>query len=815
LKLIRNDTLGAVALIIIAIMIFYGRVPLQSATLNTAFANRIVTSPWNQVPPRATGNTLFIDPTSNFENYPYDLYVASHLRDGRFPLWDPYSGLGVPVVGNIVNAPFYPLKIILYTLPYWESYDLYKLIQYFVAGLGMYLYVRSMVKARSPTRRVGIYAPLVSAFVWMFSYRLISFMNHVTFNVEILFPWMLYFIDRYVRQREVKYLSLAGIVVGVQWLGGMPETSFIFSVVGAAYIVVAELDRLRWGLQYLATFLKRTTATLLATFGIGIGLAAINLLPFTEMYLNSFNYHTTQYGIVPAPTRDLITMFMPTYFNRMFVGYFDHFTVSAFAGVIPLVLALYGLLGRWWFEKRTVFIVSVLVIFMALDFGVPGFILIGRLPGFDLSSQAWNFWIFPFCIAVLASIGVTRMLLVSRIEFRRILAAISTVALLPLLLVQQLPANLSSTYREPQAGILALEAFLGTVLVFTIAIFVAGKIGQRLLARAHCPRVAPAKLFGCVLLVLVFSELFLQSFAFPSPSLSFERFNYPSTRSITYLQKHLGTYRFIGLDGFLPADYGALFGISEVNYFSSMYPNRYLQFVGAIWPDAPAKMATPGITFGVYDSPLLDLVAVKYVVANNNTILSSAQPGKFTPVYNAEVRIWQNNNAFPRAFAVNRAFLAANDTVAPLTSGLVNLRTTVVLYPNDDCEERALSQLIRKLDDGEAKQPITTIISYTSDQVSIAEESDVPGFLFLSDTYFPGWRAYVDGRAVSIYRADFIFRAVFLDAGHHKIVFRYEPETVFLGVVIMSLTVLITIAVNLRRRRKCADELPNAGIEFA
>jgi uncharacterized membrane protein YfhO len=51
----------------------------------------------------------------------------------------------------------------------------------------------------------------------------------------------------------------------------------------------------------------------------------------------------------------------------------------------------------------------------------------------------------------------------------------------------------------------------------------------------------------------------------------------------------------------------------------------------------------------------------------------------------------------------------------------------------------------------------------------------------LADTYHPGWKAEVDGRAAPIYVADGLFRAVFVPDGAHRVVFRYEPMSLRVG----------------------------------
>jgi uncharacterized membrane protein YfhO len=70
---------------------------------------------------------------------------------------------------------------------------------------------------------------------------------------------------------------------------------------------------------------------------------------------------------------------------------------------------------------------------------------------------------------------------------------------------------------------------------------------------------------------------------------------------------------------------------------------------------------------------------------------------------------------------------------------------------------------------------------YAPHRVVISAASDHPGYLVLTDTWFPGWTAHVDGRETPVERADYAFRAVRLESGRHEIEFRYDPGSVRLG----------------------------------
>jgi uncharacterized membrane protein YfhO len=66
------------------------------------------------------------------------------------------------------------------------------------------------------------------------------------------------------------------------------------------------------------------------------------------------------------------------------------------------------------------------------------------------------------------------------------------------------------------------------------------------------------------------------------------------------------------------------------------------------------------------------------------------------------------------------------------------------------------------------------VVSYSPSQVEVSVVSNKPGLLFLSDAYYPAWKATVNGQSAKIYRADYAFRAVEIPSGRTHTVFTYS-----------------------------------------
>jgi hypothetical protein len=83
------------------------------------------------------------------------------------------------------------------------------------------------------------------------------------------------------------------------------------------------------------------------------------------------------------------------------------------------------------------------------------------------------------------------------------------------------------------------------------------------------------------------------------------------------------------------------------------------------------------------------------------------------------------------------------------------------------------------------------IIKYESRTVECDVEALTEGYLILLDSYYPGWRAYVDGIPVEIMRANYAFRAVRLSPGRHRVEFRYEPVSFYAGLTVSCVTLIV------------------------
>lgn len=161
----------------------------------------------------------------------------------------------------------------------------------------------------------------------------------------------------------------------------------------------------------------------------------------------------------------------------------------------------------------------------------------------------------------------------------------------------------------------------------------------------------------------------------------------------------------------------------------------------------------------------------------------------------SDIKLYENAAA-SRAFMVYDVTFAA-DSWDGTEQALTMMRDTAF----DPMQQAIIARegAEAQITSGEAGENTVQIVRYEPTRVEISVTTSEPGYLILSDAYFPGWRATVNGEAAEIYRADVMFRAVELSAGTHTVIFEYAPLWLrwmaILGVVCWAATAAITSAI--------------------
>jgi hypothetical protein len=207
-------------------------------------------------------------------------------------------------------------------------------------------------------------------------------------------------------------------------------------------------------------------------------------------------------------------------------------------------------------------------------------------------------------------------------------------------------------------------------------------------------------------------------------------------------------------------------------------------------------MWTPeGTLLPTLQRPLLDLTAARYLVvdAAADGTANALPDGVRLLAEQGGVRIYENLQAMPRAWWAPRAIVIADETdVLPaLATNRFDVRRTVVL------DRPPASGFLGA--DGYAEGTVTFVVD-DPERLVLRVQAPVRGFLYLADTIFPGWTAWIGGQPAELLRANYAFRAVEVPAGESEVTFEYRPRSIRWGAALSLAAILVSITLVVRDR---------------
>lgn len=154
--------------------------------------------------------------------------------------------------------------------------------------------------------------------------------------------------------------------------------------------------------------------------------------------------------------------------------------------------------------------------------------------------------------------------------------------------------------------------------------------------------------------------------------------------------------------------------------------------------------------------------------------------------YNLWVNIYENQNAFPRAFIVYKSRVIKNhdEVLKELQKISFNPGQEVIL-------EEDVIRGPKGLEEGYLPEGNDTVIitEYSSNKFIVNTDSKEACFLVLGEVFYPGWKAYVDKKETKIYKANYLMRAIYLEKGRQEVILSYEPVSFKIGAGMTLLTI--------------------------
>ena len=733
------------------------------------------------------------------------------------PLWNPHIMGGRPFHANLQSATLSPFTIPAYVLPFWDSLAVMAALKLFVAAFGTFLLAR-----RFGLRFAG---SLLAGLVYGFSLWAVTWVPWTTMSVWALLPWVALAAELCIRRPGPLTFAALSALVGAQFFAGHPTSSFHLMVFTAVFftvrvLVVGELRRDRPLLRL---------AALGGGLAAGTALAAITLVPFAELLHHSYDrtIREGQFSDSYEPARYLLGFFFHDWWGRSTRTALEFAAATEehayYVAALPLMLAAAALLLRRPARRIVVAVLGAAAIAAATGLP-PAYDLVQALPGFEAVRNGRLAVFAILGVALLAGWGLDDLpdpsLEIGVRRRRAILGASLALLTLPVLYVVaagRLDASalgdalrVAWGFAKPNADLAPVEGGklgdvvrLATVLEW-IVLAAAAVVLLTLRLRGRLGATA----FVVLALGLVAVDLFKAGMGY-SPAIPDRNAVQPTTPAIRFLQAQKPA-RFAGLAPTAPISLAVpmtpsvamRYGLYDARGYDYPVELRYAElWKRVITPSKSCNYAFCPESASTTPAALkaLGILGVHHLLQQRR---DQALRG-FRAVYDGpDARVYANPAALPRAFVVDRQVVADGADAArdAITAPGFQPRSAVVT-----------EEPIQGLADGGAggaaagsRPGVARISDYEDERVEIRTRTTRPGLLVLTDSFYPGWKATVDGRDADIHRVDYLIRGVQLPAGAHTVRFRYEPVSWRVGWItsMVALAVILgAVALGLSRRR--------------
>lgn len=338
---------------------------------------------------------------------PQTALFTDSILHGAGAAWNPFVLGGTPlgVVPN--NALLSPLSLPYYVLPTWLAPAWVKALEILLSVGGTFLFARRLGMSRP--------AALVGGLVFATSAFMIAWTGWPQTRTAAFIPVLFWAVERLVQRRRVPDAVLVCLAVAAMLVGGFPAVTGYALAAGGVYFLVRVLAeyRAQW------TRVAKVVAAGLAAIAGAVGLAAIQLLPFSYFMSHAYVWGRDQTSADHIPYRSLITAIAPWALGSTdplrppawFAGT-NLVEALSYVGAAALLLALIGLAavrsGRGLLPRGVwVFLVAAIAIAMVLMYaGGPPLALAQRLPVlFSENFVGRTRSVLGFLVAVLAAVG--------------------------------------------------------------------------------------------------------------------------------------------------------------------------------------------------------------------------------------------------------------------------------------------------------------------------------------------------------------------------------------------------------------------------
>lgn len=707
---------------------------------------------------------------------PVKTLYSEALKQGELLQWTPLIYGGFPIFAEGQGGFLYPVNLVLsFVLDPVTAMNAYIIIHALLMGVGVYL----LTSLLSKNKLLSIPSAAVAAICGSIIAGHTRHLNSLT--AIIFLPWLFYNVELFIRSRKLSSGLLFGMLMGFMFLGGHPQHSFISVFLAVVYMLLrvffekqSQLSFFRKIIYYKTLQFLGIALVLALIIGLPQILSTSELVPFTERGKELSSEFT---GMGSMPFSGILTFVYPYYMGNAGDLSFKSPDVFLFweffyySGAIVFILSIIGFVAN---RNRTEFrsIVWPLLIIAVISF---------------VLSLGENFPVYRF----FSMFPVTK------------------------------------AFRFPVRWLAGMELAVLVLSGFgvrAIAEYIAGKKGKEPEAKkTKNSKTAPAKFrlpditaqyrISAIIAVIAVGEIFLvagKQVTTASPDIYLkppsyaEKIKADNSRLYVLSRSEFltevyeksrgweGSHDLYGLSTkLLPPNMASYFGVHMMDGYLLLVPD----YVYEVWGNAN-NSGIVGRTAGLVKNnfqptpkfiKLCEMFGVKYLSSVWNV------PKPFEQVWDSlEVKAFQLPGTTSKSWVVSKVE----------TFGLSSSKSNAPRLIEDTFDPKSTAFVNGPAPQLPPDSKNGTAEVLKQDNHSITIRANEPGFVVLNDTWYPRWKAYIEGQEVPVYQTDVMIRGVVSPKAGTIIEFRYDKGITGILVLLSYLSVFISVAYLYYEKRK-------------